>query len=914
MFNKISYTINFIFYFFLSSISYAQATFNSAANGAWDDINTWSITGVDSDGIPDFNDDVVISHNISLPASTNASVRSISIGALGNLQLIDGYKLIMYGDIENNGQISGAGKITTVTACDVSGSGTFTTDCEWTANSDLKFDGISMITNRIMTARSGGDIYIRNNSSIEILGGITSSSSASFVRNFGTLIVSNSNFFTSGISPSNIFISNASTSSLVINENVTIPRPYNGNYNDVTINPSKTATSLLNMDISGDLTVNGTLTFSNAGSFLIFDGSSTQTFDGTGTCNLKNLTLNNSNGLLLSGSGTIFLDEVMESISGTFTQNGANITLVSTSANTAGLVKLNLSSDYIYLSGDFTVQRYYNGTENGWRMVAAPVKGATLAAWDDEFIYCGISGGTGNYSFSGCGGFYSVYSYDESAAVGDINNGLSEVTSLGFNVSNATGTLIYTSSGVTTLSVTGTPEFDDISKSVTKINAGWNLVANPYPSTIDWLEFTDPSVNPDITGNVWYAYSADAFNYFPYSSNIQHSQGFWINSNSSTTLNFSVSETVANQSNFIKSTNGINLPLNLKLTNNVNSYYDFASVITGPNFSNDFESNADALKLFTPYPDYNANIYFLDNQGNNLARTSINNNVSEDLFFDVKVGQFALGNYTIQFENLEQFMIGSCIQLEDLHNGIITDLRQDSIYTFASDTIAPSPRFKLHITVDYDINVTNSMCFNDSSASVNIKGSNLHGHYFNLIDTNGMLIDSIIAVSDSILFSGLNAGVFQYETNHVGSCPTHNQLIYVTEPEEVISLFSTISDTFYLDTSNQISINFRNLSTGSTYYEWDLGDGNTSNNVNPNHTYYSSGSKTVTLRAYKDSSKVCESIFQKEIYIQEDQIAMFESNEIGDFKIITLNDFIKVISNESTPYILNLIDVNGKKY
>ena len=87
-------------------------------------------------------------------------------------------------------------------------------------------------------------------------------------------------------------------------------------------------------------------------------------------------------------------------------------------------------------------------------------------------IYCGISGGTGNYSFSGCGGFYSVYSYDESAAVGDINNGLSEVTSLGFNVSNATGTLIYTSSGVTTLSVTGTPEFDDISKSVTKINAG----------------------------------------------------------------------------------------------------------------------------------------------------------------------------------------------------------------------------------------------------------------------------------------------------------------------------------------------------------------------------------------------------------------------------------------------------------
>ena len=32
---------------------------------------------------------------------------------------------------------------------------------------------------------------------------------------------------------------------------------------------------------------------------------------------------------------------------------------------------------------------------------AAPIKSATPADWDDEFTYCGISGGTGNYSYSG---------------------------------------------------------------------------------------------------------------------------------------------------------------------------------------------------------------------------------------------------------------------------------------------------------------------------------------------------------------------------------------------------------------------------------------------------------------------------------------------------------------------------------
>ena len=934
MFRKISYTIGLFFYFFLGGISYAQATFSSAANGPWDDINTWSITGTDSDTIPDSNDDVIINHDVSLPANSNASVKSILTGASGNLQLIDGYKLIMYGDIENNGQISGAGKITTVTDCEVSGSGSFTNDCEWTTNSNLFLEGISLITNRIMTARSGGDIYIRNNSSVEILGGITSSSAASFVRNFGTLKVSSSNFFTSGISPSSIFISNASTSSLVINENITIPIPYNGNYNDVTINQTKTATVLSNIDISGDLTVNGILTFPNAGSYLTFNGSSSQTFDGSGTCNVKNLTLNNSNGLLFADTVSINLDDVMESTLGTFTQNGANITLVSTSENTAGLVKLNTASDYNYLSGDFTVQRYYAAAEHGWKMVAAPIQSATLADWNDEFIYCGVLDDFGNpvdYSYSSCGSFYSVYSYNESNATPTIGDGFSEVTLLSFGVSDATGTLIYTSgqtpsnpSGATTLSVTGTPEFRSFTKPITKDNDGWNLISNPYPATLDWKNgstgFYD--VNSTSIDDAFYIYEANPSSgtaryktITAGAQDIPHSQGFWVKKTSAgdNDLTFNINQTIGTQPSFIKSNNGINNPLVIKSIYDSTGYFDDAEIKSASNYSSGYDVGKEIFKLFAPYPEYASNIYFIDNSLNELHKICINNNTSDSLFFDVRIGSYASGNYTLEFENLKQFMIGSCIQMEDLHNGVITDLRQDSIYNFVSDINAPSPRFKLQINVDYDINVSNATCFQDSSATVSLNGSNLQGYYFNLIDTSGLLIDSVTAVSDSILFDGLNAGVFQYETNHVGTCPTHNQLIYVTEPEEVISLFSTISDTFYLDNSNQISINFRNLSTGSTYYEWDLGDGNTSNNVNPNHTYYSSGSKTVSLRAYNDSLKVCESIFQKEIYIKQDQIAMFESNEIGDFEIITLNDFIKVVSNESSPYILNLIDVNGKK-
>ena len=888
------------------------ATYNSVSSGNWNDLSIWQVGGVAASSLPGSNDDVIINHDVTVTndiSSGYAFCRTINVTTGNTLQLDPTFTNILWfvGSSVNktvtiDGTVSGPGYFRSSRPRSFSGSGSIN-DVTLLANNyinnfdlDISVDSISLTV--------GSTMYI-NSGTLTINGGVRKSPTGKIINN--SVVDINTNLFmTSGDPPSNGFQS-SSGSIIISHPAAPLPEPQDQGYLNVTLNHDAVAS--FDFNISGNLVNNAT--FTATGNTITFNGAAPQTISGSGTNNFNNLTLNNPNGLTLS-SGSINVTNVLTSTSGTITQNGANLTLESSSNNSAGLVKLNSSSDYSYLSGDFTVQRFYNGTSNGWRMVSAPIKSATLADWDDEFIYCGVVGGSAgnNFSYAGCGSFYSVYSYDESSANPTIDDGLSEVTSIGFGVSNATGTLIYTSSGVTTLSVTGTPEFDDISKSVTSNNAGWNLVANPYPSTIDWSAFT--TLNTDITGNVWYVYSADAANYLSNSSNIPHSQGFWINSSSSTNLNFSVSETLASQETFYKSTNGINLPLKLKLTNNVNSYFDYAYLKTGPIYSNNFEPNADALKLFTPYPDYNANIYFLDNQGNSLDRSCINNNLSENVLFDVKIGQYAHGDYTIQFENLKQFMIGSCLQLEDLHNGIITDLRQDSIYTFTSDTNAPSPRFRLQITVDYDINVSNAMCFNDSSAFVSITGSNLQGHYFNLKDTSGLLIDSIIAVSDSITFNGLNAGVFQYETNHTGTCPTQNQLIYVTEPEQVISLFSTLSDTFYLDTSNQVSINFRNLSSGAAFYEWNLGDGNSSNHFSVNHTYTSPGTYSVKLISKMDSTGTCIDEYEKLIFI----INPFSSIIDEFFSLINVFQKHNVLTIEYGNNIFDfcyLNDISGKR-
>ena len=45
----------------------------------------------------------------------------------------------------------------------------------------------------------------------------------------------------------------------------------------------------------------------------------------------------------------------------------------------------------------------------------------------------------------------------------------------------------------------------------------------------------------------------------------------------------------------------------------------------------------------------------------------------------------------------------------------------------------------------------------------------------------------------------------------------YNQLIYITEPVEVIANFSTIADTFFLDSNSSVEIHFKNNSSGSSF-------------------------------------------------------------------------------------------------
>ena len=895
--------------FYSLNIFTQNATFRSTGSGSWgtalgDPGSPWSIvSGSDADGIPDLTDTVEIlnTHSIDVLSSSNTTVAALTLNSGGILNLNPAHKLIFYnyGTTSTfNGTVNNNGTLWFARGTNIEGTGTITSAnvliqyYNSTLNSALTINGSVSLS-------ASGKLTILSNGTLTLNGSIYASF-GSILENNGTIIANNTSFFSGGAPSTSSLVS--SNGNIIWNNTSTFKIPSDGSYKNITIDAATSCASDFN--VSGDWTNNAAFSSSTAGNNITFNGSSPQSISGSGTNNFKKLTLNNSNGLQLS-SGIINIEEVMESTSGIFTQNGANIILKSTVADNAGIIKLNNASEYSYSSGSFNVERFYNASSNGWRMICSPVKNSTLADVDDEFIFCGVNGTSAgnNFSYAGCGSFYNVLTYNEAT------DDYSEVTNVSQSISAGNGTLIYTSSGAKTLNMGGarSPNFDAISFPVTRNGSGYNLTSNPYPATLEWSVFQ----GANSIQNAHWIFSGDAGNFLSSSNNIPHSQGFFINANSSGNISFNVNQTINSQAGFVKSVNGIDLPLSMKITSDQNSYFDYAHIEANANFSSSYDSLHEISKFYSPFPDYAPNIYFIDNDSNDLDRICINNNQDTDLFFDVKVGTLAHGNYTINFENISQFMIGSCISIEDLHTGISSDLRLDSNFTFISDSTAISPRFKMTIEVDYDIHVTNSTCFQDGSAYVKLYGTGIQGSYFNLIDSTGFVIDSVIPNSDSLIFDNLNAGVFNFSSNHIGRCSVDNQEIIILQPENVISNFITTSDTFYLDSGN-INVFFHNNSLGSSAYLWNFGDGTFSSEINPTHTFIHPGTYNVELTAYNDSSATCLDSFSKILVIANNPFTNVCDLINKEYSISYYDNYLNILNSNIFEKI-KIYDLSGRE-
>ena len=259
-----------------------------------------------------------------------------------------------------------------------------------------------------------------------------------------------------------------------INTSVQIP--------DVTNKPvlgagSAGAVNNLIIDLGSSLTVTGNTisiagAITNNGSFnctsatVELNGSAAQLLDPAGFASniIKDLIINNSNGVTLTGQ--LGISGIVRLQNGNLA-SGGNLTLLSTAAGTA----LIDGSGPGNISGNVTMQRYLP-SGFGYKYMSSPFTAATVSEFGDDMTL----------------GSFSFYKYDESKTVSGWVNYSNPLNVL--NPMEGYAVNFGAASTPNTTDIKGLVNNGSVSLSLFNHNntytKGFNLVGNPYPSPIDW--------------------------------------------------------------------------------------------------------------------------------------------------------------------------------------------------------------------------------------------------------------------------------------------------------------------------------------------------------------------------------------------------------------------------------------------
>jgi len=635
------------------------------------------------------------------------------------------------------------------------------------------------------TIPSGSTLLVRN---ITINSGRTLSVNTSASLNFnGTLTINGTLALqaigSSNVNGGNIIVAgslNQQGSGTVTVGDLTINGSYNYNNGNITI--------------SGNLTNNGNFNFNQASSGItLFAGTATQTI--FGTFDFNNLTVN-------TGANVTLDDAAVVGISGSLTLNGT-ATFDADGPTGAGLFTLySIGDSPTYdgsiatlptpgnFSGEVTVQRYISiaGPNNNriYRYISSPVQSAPVSQLQVTIPVTGAF--TNSSACATCLTNQSMFAYDETAS-GDLNQGFINFPSASNAETFASGSgyAVYIrgdvdpilSAGSAMWAVHGAINSGTINYPITYTNTGsaaddgWNLIGNPYPSTIDWTSSgwnssqvgTTMNYIDNVTGSIrGYDRTTGPIN--GGSQYIATGQGFYVQANTITgTHSLSSDETVkaaGQQTTFYRTESLVNL---MRIELGQGSSSDETVIYFSDQTSDKLNPGRDAFKMKNSKgSSYFLNLSSLSSDNYKLVVNSMGLLTDQPKTIALDVADVPTGSYQLRFKNLESFAADLPIKLVDKFTNSEIDVRGSSAYNFSVDSSKPesfgSARFTVVlgqnlVTAVEHVNEFDIVAYpNPTKAQFSLKLTGLTRPYVCVQNSVGQFIDEVSLVKKANSFEG----------------------------------------------------------------------------------------------------------------------------------------------------------------
>ncbi len=404
---------------------------------------------------------------------------------------------------------------------------------------------------------------------------------------------------------------------------------------------------------------------------------------------------------------------------GKFNNDG---TLIIESPNNSGVSGSFIDNGTITGTGIVKVERYFTGNE--FHYVSTPV-----STGDETSALFTRSNPSGNYN-------PNFYKYDETF---DLDGNPNTAPAMPFDVDNLVpgwyyahngesgadidleekigyafytnanqmitfeGTLNTGNMDISGLTYTENDQVDDNPVTdIPELYDGWNLVGNPYPSSIDWDVIKNDLTNLDEGIYVW-----DGTQYANYvngissgsgnlSNNIPPMQAFYVHAKADGG-GFSLNNSHRTHSNqeYLKE-NGKNkkqVDDLVKLKIEANGYTDVANVYFDDNATTNYDGNYDGLCLFAQLNDV-PNLFTIVDNDLRLVTNAMPKSKMDSTCLPVGLRLYSNGTYTIYFDEINGFK-NTQIFFEDTYNDKIIDIRQNNSYTFNHNSGLINDRFIL---------------------------------------------------------------------------------------------------------------------------------------------------------------------------------------------------------------------------
>lgn len=598
---------------------------------------------------------------------------------------------------------------------------------------------------------------------------------------------------------------NRNGGTVVFNGNSSILGTVNPSFNNITI--SGILTPPVTLNIHGAFTNNGV--FNNGGTGTVaFLGTAgvTQVVSGTTVTNFANINVTNTSAspdvtiesnqnllgvLTLANTATVDADG---------SSDNSIFTLISSADNPTQDASIATLPGTANVLGNVTVQRFMSieGANSGriYRYISSPVQTADVAQIQNFIPVTGSF--TGTSTCTGCGSNQSMFLYNENV-ITDVNSSGANDADDGygdFPVSANTETLtpgrgytIFVRANVPPVSTSGsalwevrapinrgTVNFNSLvsfTSSGVLANDGWNLVGNPYPSTIDWDAATGWT-RTNVTNAIYlrdngqvspvYATYVGGVGTNGGSRYIPMGQAFFIKSNGGA-INFQSNENVkvaGTQGTFIRE-GAVRDVIRIALMKD--NLKDETVIRFSGDATDGYDQNLDAYKL----PNSIFNLSSIGGAGKFAINAIPYGGCSSSV--QLNISNATPGSYQLSFTELQSFSSVPQVRLLDNFTGSSTSITNDGMYSFSvtADPASYGNRFSIlvdqpQVNLNIEASGAQSLC-KDVAYNITLPNAEAGVSYYASI--NGTTVSDKITGSGGSLMLEISADKLNMGVNSI---------------------------------------------------------------------------------------------------------------------------------------------------